>query len=275
LTLGEIIRQHGGEYERWRGARLSQRERLVLRALGSCRTAALGGQTYLCEQCGATHYVYHSCGDRHCPQCQAGTRATWLAARQSELLPVLYFHVVFTLPELLRALVRANPRELLGLLFRAAAETLLEVAADPEHLGARIGFLAVLHTWGQQLPYHPHLHCLVPGGGLSPDGTRWIGVPGRRRKFFLPVKVLSRVFQGKFLAGLKALHAQGVLRWPAGQAYLAHAPRFQAWLRGLYRKEWVVYAKRPFRGPTADRAQVPGPLHAPRGDLQFAAGLAA
>ena len=215
----------------------------TLKALAACRTAELGGHASTCDHCGHTDVWYNSCRDRHCPKCQAAARADWLDARCQELLNVEYFHLVFTLPQELTPLVRLNRRALLGLLFRASAETLLELSAEPKHLGATVGFLSVLHTWGQNLQLHPHVHCVVTGGGPAADGTRWVSC---RPGFFLPVRVLSRLFRGKFLAGLKRLHQAGQLQ-PDNAC--AEPRAFQAQLAPLYEKEWVVHAKPPFGGP--------------------------
>lgn len=212
----------------------------------ACRTWRLGYHAGECLECGQVQLHYNSCRNRHCPKCQGAARAAWLAARQAELLPVSYFHVVFTLPPEIAKLALGNRRVLYDLLFQCAAETLLEVAADPKHLGAQIGVLAVLHTWGQNLDHHPHVHCVVPGGGLSADGSRWIAC---RKNFFLPVKVLSRKFRGKFLAHLKAAHASGELKLTGSLAALAHPAVFGRLLTQAYRKEWVVYSKPPFGGP--------------------------
>ena len=224
---------------------MSRWEERVLRELAACRTAALGGHADQCDHCGQTRVAYNSCRNRHCPKCQGAARARWLEARRGELLPVEYFHVVFTLPHLLTPLVAAQPRAMYELLFAATAATLQELAADPTHLGAQLGVLAVLHTWGQNLERHPHLHCVIPGGGLSLDGQRWISC---RPGFFLPVRVLSRLFRGKFLAALRAA-------FDAGRFSNGHAPAiperedFQRLLAAAYRTEWVVYAKPPFGGP--------------------------
>jgi hypothetical protein len=214
--------------------------------LAACRTTALGGHVDACAGCGFTRISYNSCRDRHCPKCQAGKRAAWLETRLQRLLPIGYFHVVFTLPEQLQPLVLHNQRRLYQLLFQAASATLLTLSADPHRLGAQIGVTAILHTWGQQLRFHPHLHCVVTGGGLSLDGQRW--VPGRRR-YFLPVKVLGKLFRGKFLAALKTLYQQGHLTLTGSVTYLNDSQAFQQLLDALYGRKWVVYAKRPFGGP--------------------------
>jgi Putative transposase/Transposase zinc-binding domain len=218
----------------------------VLRAIVACRTAALGGHLEQCDSCGQQVIAYNSCLNRHCPKCQGAARQKWLAKRSAELLPVPYYHVVFTLPHVLAPVALQNKALVYGLLFRTAAETLLEIAADPHHLGAEIGFLAVLHTWGQTLLHHPHLHCVVPGAGLSPDHRRWIR---RGRKFFLPVKVLSPVFRGKFLSALEQAFQKHKLTLAGQLSPLQSPPAFAALLRTAAQRNWVVYAKRPFAGP--------------------------
>ena len=216
-----------------------------MRRLVACRTAALGGHVDACGRCGYTRVSYNSCRDRHCPKCQGVKRAAWLEARLERLLPVEYFHVVFTLPAALYPLVLHHPRQLYDLLFRAASQSLLTLAADPKRLGAQIGVTAILHTWGQNLLFHPHLHGVVTGGGLSPDGSRWIAT---RSGYLFPVKVLGRLFRGKFLAGLKEAYQAGQLTLGGSVADLAEPAAFGRWLDGLYRQDWVVYAKRPFGG---------------------------
>ena len=218
----------------------------VLNRLASCRTAALGGHVLACTHCGEITYHYHSCGDRHCPSCGGTKRASWLERQRRDLLPVGYFHVVFTLPHELSALALGNRKLLYDLLFAATSETLQTIGADQRHLGARLGALLVLHTWGQQLEHHPHIHAVVPGGGLSLDGTKWVA---SRANFLVSVKVLGRLFRGKFLAGVKELYEAGELRFAGSTAALAEKPAFQTWLSGLYAKDWVVYAKKPFAGP--------------------------
>jgi hypothetical protein len=245
--VADIIRAHGEAYRRWRGGKLTTMEAYVLRSLAACRTAVLGGHLEECEHCGRERPTYNSCRNRHCPKCRGAASAEWLEARRGELLRVPYFHVVFTLPDLLSPLALQNKSVLYDLLFRAASETLQEVAATPKHLGAEIGFLAVLHTWGQNLLDHPHLHCVVPGGGLSQDGTRWIAC--HKTDFFLPVRVLSAVFRGKFLAYLKQAFAAGKLSFHGRLAGLAQPEAFQGLLGECYDRAWVVYAKPPFGGP--------------------------
>ena len=217
-------------------------------AIEHCRTAALGGHVAACEKCGHTHIAYNSCRNRHCPKCQGAAAKDWLAARQAELLPVEYYHVVFTLPAPIADIAYHNKAVIYGILFKAAAETLITIARDPKHLGARIGLIGVLHTWGSALTHHPHLHCIVPGGGLSPDGGRWISC---RPGFFLPVRVLSRLFRRLFLDKLAAAHDAGRLRFFGNYRHLADAPAFAGYLGPLRKVEWVVYAKRPFAGPEA------------------------
>ena len=246
LEVADIIRARGNRFIENNRSWLHWKHVKVLHAIARCRTAALGGHRDQCPQCGYQTISYNSCRNRHCPKCQTAARDKWLAARQQELLAVGYFHVVFTLPQELSALALQNKEAVYSLLFRASAETLLEVAADPKHLGAEIGFLSVLHTWGQNLLHHPHVHCVIPAGGLSRDHSRWVHPqPG----FFLPVRVLSRVFRGKFVAGLKRLFRSGKLIFAGNLKPLAKRKAFYAFLRPLFRKDWVVYAKRPFGGP--------------------------
>jgi hypothetical protein len=243
LEVADILRVHGDSYRAQHAITLDQAQ--VLRRLAQCRTAALGGHVDTCHGCGLTRISYNSCRDRHCPKCQAGKRAAWLETRLQRLLPIGYFHVVFTLPASLYPLILHNQRLLYDLLFRAASATLLTLAADPQRLGAQIGVTAMLHTWGQQLLFHPHLHCVVTGGGLSLDGQRWIA---GRRQYFLPVKVLGKLFRGKFLAGLKAAYRAGQLTLTGSVEPLSDPQAFQQLLEPLYGRNWVVYAKRPFGG---------------------------
>jgi ribosomal protein L32 len=246
LEVGDVFREHGDAFLQRYGAMLSPEQRRALRDIAACRTAALGGHVEACDQCGHQRMAYNSCRNRHCPKCQATAAAQWMEAREAELLPVEYYHVVFTLPAVLSPIALQNSREVYGILFRAAAETLQEVAADPQHLGAEIGFLAILHTWGQNLEHHPHVHCVVPGGGLAPDGSRWIACqPG----FFLPVRVLSRVFRGKFLALLSHAFEQGKLSFHGKLRALGDAGEFQRQLTASVQTEWVVYAQPPVGGP--------------------------
>ncbi len=219
----------------------------VMRAITGCRTARLGGHIDTCTGCGKDQGLsYNSCRDRHCPKCQARARQRWLTARQQELLPVPYFHVVFTLPHKLNTLIRANPERLYTVLFRAVADTLLEVAANPKRPGAEIGFFAILHTWTQTLVFHPHIHCVVPAGGLAFDHSRWIH---RSPRYFLPKEVLQIVFRAKFSDRLTDVLGQGRLRLPRKLESLSEPKRFRAWLRTLHVHQWIVYTKRPFGGP--------------------------
>jgi hypothetical protein len=246
LEVADVFRHHGDAYRRAHAGHLGRVERRVMSAIERCRTAALGGHAEVCSSCGLIRCAYNSCRNRHCPKCQGRARAEWLAARQAELLPVPYFHVVFTLPAEAAAVAFQNKAVVYTLLFKAAAETLCTIAADPKHLGAEIGLVAVLHTWGQALQHHPHVHCVVPGGGPAPDGTRWIGC---RPGFFLPVRVLSRLFRRLFLERLHAAFKAGDLGFHGDLVELADPAAFARRLRELRRVEWVVYAKPPFGGP--------------------------
>jgi Putative transposase/Transposase zinc-binding domain len=243
LEVADILRAHGEAYT----ARhpVSALQAAVMRRLVACRTAALGGHVDACGRCGYTRVSYNSCRDRHCPKCQGVKRAAWLEARLERLLPVEHFHVVFTLPVALHPLVLHHPRRLYDLLFQAASQSLLTLAADPKRLGAQLGITAILHTWGQNLLFHPHLHCVVTGGGLSPDGSRWIAT---RPGYLLPVKVLARLFRGKFLAGVKEAYHAGQLSLAGSVAALAEPAAFRRWLDALHHQDWVVYAKPPFGG---------------------------
>jgi Putative transposase/Transposase zinc-binding domain len=246
LEVAEVFRGHGDAFLETFGDTLSSEQRRAFEDLARCRTAALGGHVEACDRCGHRRLAFNSCRNRHCPKCQATAAARWMETQAALLLPVSYHHVVFTLPATLGPIALQNPRVVYSILFQAASQTLLQIAADPKHLGARIGFLAVLHTWGQNLHHHPHVHCVVPGGGLSPDGLRW--VPCRER-FFLPVRVLSRVFRGKFLALLEAAFAQGRLSFHGRLAGLTDAVQFRHRLAASARTDWVVYAKPPAGGP--------------------------
>lgn len=246
FEVADIVRAHGNNFIEKNRSWLTWFHLRVLFAIEHCRTAALGGHLDRCCQCGHEATSFNSCRSRHCPKCQTNARNKWLVERGKELLPVKYVHVVFTIPHELSWLALQNKKVVYDLLFRASAATLLEIAADPKHLGAEIGFLSVLHTWGQNLQHHPHVHCVVPAGGLSRDHQRWVHP---RYPFFLPVKVLSRVFRGKFIAGLKRAFQQGKLRFPGSVKRLAEKKAFYAFLRPLFRHDWVVYAKRPFGGP--------------------------
>jgi hypothetical protein len=245
--MADIVRTHHREFlARWNSV-LSREQRKALRDIRDCRSAALGGRVEQCDRCGHRVILYNSCRNRHCPKCQATARARWLAQRETELLPVPYFHVVFTLPAPLGRLALHNPKLIYSILFRTAAATLLETAADPRLLGAHIGFLAVLHTWGQNLHLHPHLHCVVPGGGISLDGSRWIGC--RKSSFFLPVCVLSHRFRKSFLRALHRAFRKGSLRFHGERKSLAEPAAFQALCDEAAAIDWVVHVKPPFGGP--------------------------
>jgi hypothetical protein len=246
FEVADIIRAQGQRFIERSRSWLTWPQRKVLHAIERCRTAALGGHRDRCLRCGHRAISYNSCRNRHCPKCQTGARNRWLAERSKELLPVPYVHVVFTLPHQLARVAYQNKRLVYRLLFRASAATLLEVAADPRHLGAEIGFLSVLHTWGQNLQHHPHIHCVIPAGGLSADHTRWIQP---RYAFFLPIKVLSRMFRGKFVADLQRAFRQGKLGFYGDQKALQDPKLFRALLRSSFRQDWIVYAKPPFGGP--------------------------
>ena len=246
LEVADVFHAHQDEFlQRW-GHVLSDQQRKVLRDIGRCRTAALGTHLERCDRCSYETVAYDSCRNRHCPKCQSSARDRWLMKQAASLLPVPYAHVVFTVPEQLAPLALRNQRLFYGLLFRAASQTLLEIAADPRHLGARIGVLAVLHTWSQNLRHHPHLHCLVPAGGLARDNSRWLRT---RRGFFLPVRVLSRMFRGKLLAFLKQAYRRKELCFHGTLSDLAEPQAFYSMLHTLRRREWVVYSKPPFGGP--------------------------
>jgi hypothetical protein len=248
LEVADIFRLHGPAWRQAQAGHLSLGQLKVMSAIEQCRTAALGGHVERCEDCGHIDIAYNSCRNRHCPKCQGANARQWLAARQADLLPVDYYHVVFTLPAPIGEIAYHNKTVVYGLLFATAAETLLTIAADPSHLGARIGLTAVLHTWGSALTHHPHVHCIVPGGGISLDGTRWVAC---RAGFFLPVRVLSRLFRRLFLDRLSAAHQAGELKFFGEHTALAQAPAFAKCLLPLRRIDWVVYAKRPFAGPEA------------------------
>jgi hypothetical protein len=248
LEVAEIFRVHGPAWRQAQHAHLSLGQLKVMSAIEQCRSAGLGGHVLRCEACEQVQIAYNSCRNRHCPKCQASAARRWLDARQDELLPVEYYHVVFTLPAPISAIAYTNKAVIYGLLFELAAETLRTIAADPKHLGAQIGATLVLHTWGSALTHHPHVHGVVPGGGLSPDGERWVACkPG----FFLPVRVLSRLFRRRFLEELAKAHHAGQLQFFGEYAGLIDAQAFAAWLAPLREVEWVVYAKRPFAGPAA------------------------
>jgi len=248
LEIADIFRAHGAAWRTANAGHLSLGQLKVMSAIERCRTAALGGHVARCEECAHEHIAYNSCRNRHCPKCQGAAAKDWLAARQAELLPVEYYHVVFTLPGPIGDIAYQNKAEIYGILFKAAAETLITIAADPRHLGARIGLTAVLHTWGSALTHHPHVHCIVPGGGISPDGSHWVSC---RPGFFLPVRVLSRLFRRLFLEMLIAAHEAGNLRFFGKLRHLANSQAFARHHSPLRKIEWVVYAKRPFAGPEA------------------------
>jgi len=244
IGVADVLRSYGGQYLQYHPVSLLQRG--IIDDLTTCRTAALGGHLRQCPECGHQEISYNSCRNRHCPKCQRGKQADWMEKQQANLLDVPYFHVVFTLPQPLGPLALQNKGLLYGLLMRQAADTLMRIARDPRHLGAAIGFTAILHTWGQSLMHHPHVHCLVPAGGLSPDGKRWIPT---RKGFFLPVRVLSRVFRGSYLDELHQLYEQGELTLQGNLHHLRHPNRWAEFLRQLRRIEWVVYAKPAFGSP--------------------------
>lgn len=246
LELADIVRAHTDAYVQSRGGEISLFERRTLDAIAACRTARLGGHVAECDRCGHRVIGYNSCRNRHCPKCQAAGRAEWFRQRELELLPVEYFHVVFTVPREIAAIALQNKRIVYDILFRAAAEALQTAGRDPKHLGAEIGVLAVLHTWGQNLEHHPHVHCVVPGGGLAPDGSRWVS---GRTGFLFPVRVLGRLFRGKFLEQLKAAFAAGRLQFRGSLATAADRRGFRRYLEPIFAKDWIVYAKRPFHGP--------------------------
>ncbi len=248
LEVADIFREHGPAWREAQRGHLSMAQLKVMSAITQCRTAALGGHVLRCEGCGTDQIAYNSCRNRHCPKCQSAAAQRWLDARQADLLPVDYYHVVFTLPAPIADIAYTNKAVIYGLLFDMAAEVLQTIAADPKHLGARIGATLVLHTWGSALTHHPHVHGIVPGGGLSADGTRWVAC---RPGFFLPVRVLSRLFRRRFLEELDQLHQAGKLRFFGEHVGLADARAFRQWLAPMRRCEWVVYAKRPFAGPAA------------------------
>jgi len=246
LEVADVLRRYGEAYREQHAASLSTAQRRVMSAIELCRTAALGGHLEQCDQCQHQRIAYDSCRNRHCPKCQSLARAQWIEDRQCELLDTQYFHVVFTLPEEIAAIAYQNKKVVYDILFRATSETLGTIAADPKHLGAEIGFFTVLHTWGQNLMFHPHLHCVVPGGGLSPDGDRWVSC---RPGFFLPVHVLSRLFRRLFLELLQQAFNAGQLHFFTSLHQLQVPSAFAAYLAPLRQAEWVVYAKAPFAGP--------------------------
>src|SRR5471032_395717 len=248
LEVADIFRRHGPEWRAARAGHVSLDQLKVMSAIEMCRTAALGGHVEGCEDCGHWRIAYNSCRNRHCPKCQGAKAREWLAAREADLLPVGYFHVVFSIPAELADIAFHNKAVVYDLLFRAASETMLTIAADPRHLGARIGITAVLHTWGSAMTHHPHIHMIVPGGGISPDGRRWIS---SRPAFLLPVRVLGALFRRLFLTRLIELHEAGKLVFFGAQAELAERRSFLRHLAPLRKKRWVVYSKAPFAGPEA------------------------
>ena len=248
LEVADVFRTYGEAWRQAQRGHLSLGQFQVMSAIEQCRSAALGGHALSCQACGHDEIAYNSCRNRHCPKCRGSSAKRWLQARQADLLPVPYYHVVFTLPALISAIAYTNKAVIYDLLFDIAAETLRTIAADPKHLGARIGATLVLHTWGSALTHHPHVHGIVPGGGLSSDGSRWVACnPG----FFLSVRVLSRLFRRRFLEELEQVHHAGRLQFFGELAHLAEPAAFQVWLAPLKACEWVVYAKRPFAGPEA------------------------
>jgi hypothetical protein len=248
LEVADIFRDRGPAWRRANAGHVSLEQLKVMSAIENCRTAALGGHVARCEKCAHTQISYNSCRNRHCPKCQGAAAKDWLAAREADLLPVPYYHVVFTLPAAIADIAYQNKAVIYDILFKASAETLTTIAADPKHLGARVGITSVLHTWGSAMTHHPHVHMIVPGGGISLDRTKWVAC---RPGFFLSVRVLSRLFRRLFLTMLLAAHKVGRLQFFGNHAALANAQAFAAYLAPLRRAEWVVYAKRPFGGPEA------------------------
>jgi Putative transposase/Transposase zinc-binding domain len=248
LEVADIFRDRGPAWRKAHAGHVSLDQLKVMSAIESCRTAALGGHVARCEDCAYTSIAYNSCRNRHCPKCQGAAAKEWLADREADLLPVPYYHVVFTLPGPIADIAYQNKAVIYDLLFKVSAQTMLTIAADPRHLGAKIGITSVLHTWGSALTHHPHVHMIVPGGGISPDGERWVAC---RKGFFLPVRVLSRLFRRLFLEKLVAAHQTGRLSFFGDHIHLADAQSFAAYLAPLRKAEWVVYAKRPFGGPQA------------------------
>lgn len=243
LEVADVFRSHGPAYRKTHGPSMPFRHLRAMRAIEVCRTAELGGHVYRCDHCGKLKVSYNSCRNRHCPKCQGLDKERWLDARKRDLLPTRYFHAIFTLPDSLRPLALRNQEMVYNILFKAASETLKALTQDPKHLGAVVGFIAVLHTWSQTLMDHPHLHCIVTGGGLSPDGTEWIPC---KKDFFLPVKVMSRLFRGKFLAYLSEANKKGKLKFPGKIGHMKQDGSFNGFLSDLYKQDWVVYCKRPF-----------------------------
>jgi hypothetical protein len=248
LEIADIFRAHGPAWRQVNAGHVSLSQLKVMSAIEACRTEALGGHVAGCAKCGHHHIAYNSCKNRHCPKCQGPAARDWMEARAEDLLPVEYFHVVFTMPAEIAQIAYWNKKAVYGLLFKASAETVMAIAADPKRMGARVGMTSVLHTWGSALTHHPHIHMIVPGGGLSPDGTRWVAC---RPGFFLHVRVLSRLFRRLFLEGLMAMHRAGELAFFGDLERMAEADAFASWLAPFQKSEWVVYAKPPFGGPEA------------------------
>jgi hypothetical protein len=248
LEVADVFRDHGAAWRHANRGHVSLLQLKVMSAIENCRTAALGGHVARCEDCAHTTIAYNSCRNRHCPKCQGAAARQWMAAREAELLPIAYFHVVFTLPSAIGDIAYQNKAVIYDLLFKASSETMLKIAADPKHLGARIGITSVLHSWGSAMTHHPHLHMIVPGGGLSRDGGRWISC---KPNFLLPVRVLSKLFRRLMLEKLLAAHGAGRLQFLGSHAHLADAKTFAAFLAPLRKKRWFVYAKQPFAGPRA------------------------
>src|SRR6478736_3482607 len=248
LEIADIFRDHGSAWRQANAGHVSLGQLKVMSAIESCRTAALGGHVMRCEDCLHTQIAYNSCRNRHCPKCQGSQALAWMKQRKSELLDVPYFHVVFTLPGRIGTIAYHNKAVVYDLLFKASSQTMRTIAADPKRLGVKIGFTSVLHTWGSAMTHHPHVHMIVPGGGISLDGTRWIGTS---EDYLLPVPVLASMFRGKMLAMLKAAHGDGQLQFLGPHADLADKSAFKAWLQPLYDTKWHIYAKRPFAGPEA------------------------
>jgi len=246
LEVADIFRAHGAVWRAANAGHISLDQMKVMSAIEHCRTAALGGHVARCVDCAHEHIAYNSCRNRHCPKCQAGAAKTWLAAREAELLPVRYFHLVFTLPKQIADIAHQNKREIYNLLMRVSADTVIRIAADPKHLGARVGITSVLHTWGSAMTHHPHVHMIVPGGGLSTDGSKWIN---SRKSFFVSVRVLSRLYRRLILEGLTKLHKAGKLQFFGEHAGLVDRTAFDTFLQPLRQIDWVVYAKEPFAGP--------------------------
>ena len=244
LEVADIFRRHGHTYRE--SHRLSRNDWRVMCAIEACRTSVLGGHKDQCDHCGHIEISYNSCRNRHCPKCQTLKKERWIEARGEDLLPIQYFHVVFTIPSELNRLVSMNRKVMYDLLFRSVSETLMKLANDPKHLGARIGSICILHTWGQNLLDHPHVHCIVTGGGLSPDGSRWVS---SQKRFFIHVKVLSEVFKGKFLDYLKHCFKRGTLVFPGSISHFKEPGNFESFRKRFYDKKWVVYCKPPFGGP--------------------------